>query len=77
MNPEEPPEFSTPGPATGWHRQLVIGTADLPKVTLPIEDLGVVIVDDIRATYTQSFSVASGSRRHRAGHRSRITCPPE
>ncbi len=26
----------------------------MPRVTLPIEDLGVVIVDDIRATYTQS-----------------------
>ena len=48
-------EFSTPGTRLSVaHRQLVIERPGLPKATLPIEDLGVVIVDDIRATYTQS-----------------------
>ena len=48
-------EFSTPGTRLSVaHRQLVVDRPDLPKATLPIEDLGVVIVDDIRATYTQS-----------------------
>ncbi len=36
------------------HRQLVIDRPDLPKATLAIEDIGVVIIDDARATYTQS-----------------------
>ncbi|MCY4055771.1 MAG: type II CRISPR-associated endonuclease Cas1 [Cyanobacteria bacterium MAG CAR4_bin_6] len=48
-------EFSTPGTRLSVaHRQLVIQRPDLPKATLPIEDLGVVIVDDVRATYTQA-----------------------
>ena len=48
-------EFSTPGTRLSVaHCQLVIERPDLPKATLPIEDLGVVIVDDVRATYTQS-----------------------
>lgn len=48
-------EFSTPGTRLSVaHRQLVVQRPDLPKATLPIEDLGVVIVDDARATYTQS-----------------------
>lgn len=48
-------EFSTPGTRLSVsHRQLVITRPDQPKVTRPIEDLGVVIVDDVRATYTQS-----------------------
>ncbi len=48
-------EFSTHGTRLSVaHRQLVVERPDLPKATLPIEDLGVVIVDDIRATYTQS-----------------------
>ena len=48
-------EFSTLGTRLSVaHRQLVVERPDLPKATLPIEDLGVVIVDDIRATYTQS-----------------------
>ena len=48
-------EFSTPGTRLSVaNRQLVVERPDLPKATLPIEDLGVVIVDDIRATYTQS-----------------------
>lgn len=48
-------EFSTPGTRLSVaHRQLVVERPDLPKATLPIEDLGVVIVDDVRAIYTQS-----------------------
>lgn len=48
-------EFSTPGTRLSVsHRQLIITRPDQPKVTRPIEDLGVVIVDDVRATYTQS-----------------------
>jgi CRISPR-associated protein Cas1 len=48
-------EFTTPGTRLSVaHRQLVIERPDYPKATLPIEDLGVVIVDDVRATYTQA-----------------------
>jgi CRISP-associated protein Cas1 len=39
------------------HSQLVIERPDTPKATLPIEDLGVVIIDDARATYTQSVFI--------------------
>ena len=52
-------EFSTPGTRLSVaNRQLVVERPDLPKATLPIEDLGVVIVDDIRATYTQSVFIS-------------------
>jgi CRISPR-associated protein Cas1 len=48
-------EFSTPGTRLSVaHRQLVVERPDMPKVTRPIEDMGVVIVDDVRATYTQA-----------------------
>ena len=48
-------EFSTPGTRLSVkHSQLVVDRPNLPRATLPIEDLGVVIVDDVRATYTQS-----------------------
>lgn len=48
-------EFSTPGTRLSVaHRQLVIERPEFPKATLPIEDLGVVIVDDNQATYTQA-----------------------
>ncbi len=48
-------EFSTPGTRLSVaHRQLVVERPGLPKVTRPIEDLGVVIVDDSRAAYTQA-----------------------
>ena len=48
-------EFSTPGTRLSVaNSQLVVERPDSPKVTLPIEDLGVVIVDDVRATYTQA-----------------------
>jgi CRISPR-associated protein Cas1 len=48
-------EFSTPGTRLSVAlRQLVVERPDMPKITRPIEDMGVVIVDDVRATYTQS-----------------------
>src|SRR4051812_30101170 len=48
-------EFSTLGTRLSVaHRQLVVDRPDMPRVTRPIEDLGVVIVDDVRATYTQA-----------------------
>jgi CRISPR-associated protein Cas1 len=48
-------EFSTLGTRLSVaHRQLVIERPECPKATLPIEDIGVVIVDDVRATYTQA-----------------------
>lgn len=48
-------EFSTPGTRLSVaNRQLVVERPALPKITLPIEDLGVMIVDDVRATYTQA-----------------------
>ena len=51
-------EFSTLGTRLSVaHKQLVVERPDLPKVTLPIEDLGVVIVDDARASYTQAVFI--------------------
>jgi CRISPR-associated protein Cas1 len=51
-------EFATPGTRLSVaHRQLVIERPDQPKATLPIEDLGVVIVDDARAIYTQAVFI--------------------
>lgn len=51
-------EFSTPGTRLSVaNRQLVVERPEQPKATLPIEDLGVVIVDDRRAIYTQSVFV--------------------
>lgn len=51
-------EFATPGTRLSVaSKQLVIERSDLPKATLPIEDLGVVIVDDLRATYTQAVFI--------------------
>jgi len=48
-------EFSTPGTRLSVsRRQLVVERPGLPKTTRPMEDLGVVIVDDVRATYTQT-----------------------
>ncbi len=48
-------EFATPGTRLSVsHRQLVVERPEHTKTTLPIEDLGVVIVDDVRATYTQA-----------------------
>lgn len=51
-------EFSTPGTRLSVaHRQLVIERPEQPRTTLPIEDLGVVVVDDVRATYTQAVFI--------------------
>ncbi len=51
-------EFSTPGTKLSVaHRQLVVERPEHVKATLPIEDLGVVIVDDVRASYTQSVFI--------------------
>ena len=48
-------EIGTPGSRLSVaNRQLVIERPDRPRVTVPIEDLGVVIVDDTRASYTQA-----------------------
>ena len=51
-------EFATRGTRLSIvNKQLLIERPDLPKTTLPIEDLGVVIVDDLRATYTQAVFI--------------------
>lgn len=51
-------EFATPGTRLSVAlKQLVIERPDHPKATLPIEDLGVVIVDDARANYTQAVFI--------------------
>ena len=51
-------EFATPGTRLSVsHRQLVVDRPDLPRATLPIEDLGVVVVDDARATFTQAVFI--------------------
>jgi CRISPR-associated protein Cas1 len=51
-------EFATPGTRLSVaNRQLVVERPEHPKATLPIEDLGVVIVDDARAIYTQSVFI--------------------
>lgn len=48
-------EIATPGTRLSVaHRQLVIERPEQPKSTLPIEDIGVLIVDDRRASYTQT-----------------------
>lgn len=51
-------EFATPGTRLSVaHRQLVVERPGQPRATLPIEDLGVVIVDDVRASYTQAVFI--------------------
>ena len=51
-------EIATPGTRLSVaHRQLVIERPEQPKATLPIEDIGVLIVDDRRATYTHAVFV--------------------
>lgn len=51
-------EIATPGTRLSVaHRQLVIERPDLPKTTVPIEDLGVLVVDDARASYTQAVFI--------------------
>jgi CRISPR-associated protein Cas1 len=51
-------EIATPGTRLSVaHRQLVIERPEAKAATMPIEDVGVLIVDDRRATYTQSVFV--------------------
>jgi CRISPR-associated protein Cas1 len=51
-------EIATPGTRLSVaHRQLVIERPEQPKSTLPIEDIGVLIVDDRRASYTHSVFI--------------------
>jgi CRISPR-associated protein Cas1 len=51
-------EFATRGTRLSVaNRQLVIERPDMPKASLPIEDLGVVIVDDSQASYTQAVFI--------------------
>lgn len=48
-------EIATPGTRLSVAaKQLVVERADQPKASLPIEDIGVLIVDDRRASYTQA-----------------------
>ena len=51
-------EIATPGTRLSVaHRQMVIERPELPKATFPIEDLGVLVVDDGRASYTQAVFI--------------------
>ncbi|QGM47068.1 type II CRISPR-associated endonuclease Cas1 [Methylocystis heyeri] len=51
-------EIATPGTRLSVAlRQLVIERPEQPKATLPIEDIGVLIVDDRRASYTQAVFI--------------------
>lgn len=51
-------EFATPGTRLSVaNRQLVIERPNVPKTTVPIEDLGVVVVDDQQASYTQAVFI--------------------
>jgi CRISPR-associated protein Cas1 len=48
-------EFATPGTRLSVAlRQLVIERPGLPRATTPIEDIGVIVIDDATATYTQA-----------------------
>jgi CRISP-associated protein Cas1 len=51
-------EIATPGTRLSVaHRQLVIERPEQTKATVPIEDLGVLVIDDGRATCTQSVFI--------------------
>ncbi|MBI1402152.1 MAG: type II CRISPR-associated endonuclease Cas1 [Porphyrobacter sp.] len=51
-------EIATPGTRLSVsHRQLVIERPELPKATVPIEDLGVLVIDDGRASHTQAVFI--------------------
>ncbi|SRR5579883_225749 len=51
-------EIATPGTRLSVaHRQLVIERPEAKPATVPIEDIGVLIVDDRRASYTQAVLV--------------------
>jgi CRISPR-associated protein Cas1 len=51
-------EIATPGTRLSVaHSQLVIERPDLPRATSPIEDIGVLVIDDGRASYTQAVLI--------------------
>lgn len=51
-------EIATPGTRLSVaSKQLVIERPDHPRTTLPVEDIGVLVVDDRRAAYTHSVFV--------------------
>ncbi|MFC3096245.1 type II CRISPR-associated endonuclease Cas1 [Alteraurantiacibacter palmitatis] len=51
-------EIATPGTRLSVaHRQLVIDRPEQPRASVPIEDLGVLVVDDARASYTQAVFI--------------------
>lgn len=51
-------EIATPGTRLSVaHRQLAIDRPELPRATVPVEDIGVLVVDDRQATYTQAVFV--------------------
>jgi CRISPR-associated protein Cas1 len=51
-------EIATPGTRLSVaHRQLVIERPEMPKATVPIEDLGVLVIDEPRASYTQAVFI--------------------
>ena len=51
-------EIATPGTRLSVrHRQLVVERAEAEAATVPIEDIGVLVVDDGRASYTQAVFV--------------------
>ncbi|HRK70016.1 MAG TPA: type II CRISPR-associated endonuclease Cas1 [Micropepsaceae bacterium] len=48
-------EIATPGTRLSVaQRQLLIERPEMPKATVPIEDLGVLVIDDGRASHTQA-----------------------
>lgn len=52
-------EISTAGTRLSVrHRQLVIARPDAPEASVPVEDLGVVIVDDRQASYSHAVGAA-------------------
>lgn len=51
-------ELSTPGTRLSiQHSQLLVSRPGEQYVTIPVEDIGVVIVDDVQASYTQSVFI--------------------
>ncbi len=65
-------EIATPGTRLSVaSKQLVIDRPDQPRKTLPIEDIGVLVVDDRRASYTHAVFVellAAGATVMVTGH---------
>ena len=68
-------EIATPGTRLSVaHRQLVIERPEQPKATLPIEDIGVLIVDD-RARDLYAGGVRRAARGRRDGDGDRAGSP--